>query len=153
MNSACLKECYFCPWDTRSTILSNLSQLREAGAKMVVGTDAGIGLCHFERYADGLLVLLDAGYTPREIIASATDVAADVCGITDITGKLHPGLEADVVAFEGNPLEDIAAFSHPVFVMTRGPEHVLRTIRPFGDQSAVIAKNLAALKKGAGMAA
>jgi hypothetical protein len=45
---------------------------------MIVGTDAGIPLCHFERYADGLTVLADAGYTRREIIASATDIVDSV---------------------------------------------------------------------------
>jgi hypothetical protein len=41
---------------------------------MIVGTDAGIPLCFYERYADGLSVLQDAGYTSREIIHGATKV-------------------------------------------------------------------------------
>lgn len=77
-------------------VLKNLASLRAVGARMIVGTDAGeiagretaeekeenlmdplpgIGLCRFERYADGLLVLQEAGYTAREIIAGATDVS------------------------------------------------------------------------------
>lgn len=56
-------------------MLANLRALREAGARMIVGTDAGIPLCFFERYADGLNVLHDAGYTPREILHSATKVS------------------------------------------------------------------------------
>lgn len=56
-------------------ILANLSALREEGARLLVGTDAGIGLCRFERYCDGLFVLQDAGYTAREIIQGATDVS------------------------------------------------------------------------------
>ena len=75
--------------------------------KIIVGTDAGIPLCHFERYADGITVLADAGYTPREIIASATDIAAGVWELSDETGKLHPGLAADLVAFNANPLKDV----------------------------------------------
>ena len=55
-------------------ILSNLSELRNAGARTIIGTDAGIGLCHFERYADGLVVMQEAGYTLRQIIHSATSV-------------------------------------------------------------------------------
>lgn len=139
MNTACLEKDYFCPWDAREHVLKNLTRLREHGVRMVVGTDNGIGaytnsslegnlslrsskiigLCPFERYADGLSVLLEAGYTLREIIASATDRASEVCGLSSVTGKLLPGYSADVVAFAGNPLESIEAFFMPRFVMVK----------------------------------
>ena len=54
--------------DSRKAIVQNLSSLSTAGVKMIVETDAGIPLCHFERYVDGLTVLEDAGYTTREIL-------------------------------------------------------------------------------------
>ena len=73
-SQACTEHCYFCPWDAREAIIANLRALRQAGARMIVGTDAGIPLCFFERYADGLSVLQDAGYTAREVIHSATKV-------------------------------------------------------------------------------
>lgn len=57
MNTACVQHNYFCPWDSRVAIVANLTSLRKAGVTMVVGTDAGIPLCHFERYVDGLTVL------------------------------------------------------------------------------------------------
>jgi imidazolonepropionase-like amidohydrolase len=120
---------------------------------MVVGTDAGIPLCHFERYADGLTVLADAGYTPREIIASATDIAAGVCGLSDETGKLHPGFAADLVAFKGNQLTDIHAFGKPTFVMARGKEHILTPIAPVVESAVTAAIEIVErLRKGAGMA-
>ena len=72
---------------------------------------------HFERYADGLFVLQDAGYTPREIIYSATYGAAIGCGVENHVGKLEAGFSADLAAFEGNPVEDIHAFEKPTFVM------------------------------------
>lgn len=75
------------------------------------------GLCRFERYADGLGVLVEAGYTLREVIASATDKASQVCGLASVTGKLFPGMCADIVAFAGNPLESVESFSNPCFVM------------------------------------
>lgn len=56
-------------------ILFNLSELRKQGARTIIGTDAGIALCHFERYADGLVVMQEAGYSLREIIHSATAVS------------------------------------------------------------------------------
>ena len=75
------------------------------------------GLCNFERYADGLSVLVDAGYTLREIIASATYKAAEVCRIDKETGRLYAGMAADLAAFEGNPLDNVQAFFKPRFVM------------------------------------
>jgi cytosine/adenosine deaminase-related metal-dependent hydrolase len=153
MNTACVEHNYFCPWDSRQAIVSNLTSLRKAGVNIIVGTDAGIPLCHFERYADGLTVLADAGYTPREIIASATDIAAGVCGLSDETGKLHPGFAADLVAFKGNPLKDIHAFGKPTFVMARGKEHILTPIAPVVESAVTAAiEIMERLRKGAGMA-
>lgn len=62
-----------------------------------------------KRYAYGLIILSDAGYTTREIIAGATDVAPEVTGLGKVTGRLLPGLEADLATFAGSPLEDIKA--------------------------------------------
>ncbi|KAJ3819600.1 hypothetical protein F5880DRAFT_1593518 [Lentinula raphanica] len=137
MNTACLEKDYFCPWDTRKQVLGNLSKLRQCGPRIIIGTDNGIGLCPFERYSDGLLVLAEAGFTCREIIAAATDIAAQACGLSSVTGKLLPGMAADVVAFEGNPLEDVEAFGKPQFVMARGRVHTLRPIPPPADNALV----------------
>jgi imidazolonepropionase-like amidohydrolase len=128
MNTACVENPYFCPRDSRQAVLGNLSLVRQSGAKMIVGTDSGIDFCTFERYTDGLIVLSDAGCTTREIIAGATDVAAEVTGLGNVTGRLVTGLEADLAAFEGNPLQDVRNFGKPVHVMARGREHVLTPI-------------------------
>jgi hypothetical protein len=91
-------------------------------------------------------VLSDAGYTVREIIVGATDVAAEVTRLGNLTGKLVPGLEADLAAFEGNPLEDVRAFAKPVYVMARGREHVLT---PIPEETARITAKL--IRKNAGL--
>lgn len=98
----------------------------------------------------------EAGYTPREIIHSATDVSAAAlgtrglaklshpqgaaleCGLAETTGQLKAGYAADLAAFDGNPLEDLENFFRPVFVMANGRRHSLTPIAPFGDQSAKI---------------
>jgi imidazolonepropionase-like amidohydrolase len=151
MNTACVEHDYFCPWDTRAAVVANLSALRETGVRLIVGTDAGIGFCPFERYADGLTVLADAGYSPREIIAGATVVAAEACGLSGETGKLDSGFAADLAAFAGNPLKDIKAFSEPKFVMARGTEHTLSPIAPLGDVSEAKALTMKILRQGAGL--
>ncbi|KAL0576088.1 hypothetical protein V5O48_005887 [Marasmius crinis-equi] len=151
MNTACLKKDYFCPWDAREQVVGNLSRLRQAGAKMIVGTDNGIGLCNFERYGDGLSVLVDAGYTLREIIASATSQAAEVLRLDNETGRLLPGMAADLAAFEGNPLDNVQAFLKPRFVMARGREHKLNPIPPPQDNSAMAAYIQRTLRSWAGL--
>lgn len=130
MNTACVESDYFCPWDRRNVVVSNLLLLRESGVRIIVGTDAGIGFCPFERYADGLTVLADAGYTPREIIAAATTVAAKECNLDTECGKIEPGF-----AFVGNPLEDIKCIAKPCFVMAAGRRHDLTSTAPVGDMS------------------
>ncbi|KAF5371098.1 hypothetical protein D9757_010818 [Collybiopsis confluens] len=151
MNTACVEKDYFLPWDAREHVMKNLSRLRDHGVQMVVGTDNGIGLCPFERYADGLSVLVEAGYSLREIIASATDRASKVCGLSTVTGKLLPGMSADIVAFAGNPLESVEAFFNPRFVMARGRQHKLTPIPPPADNSEMAELISKLLRKGAGL--
>ncbi|KAK6072782.1 amidohydrolase [Seiridium cupressi] len=151
MNTACISQCYFCPWDERPAIVDNLEKMREIGIRLVTGTDSGIGLCRFERYADGLTVLADAGYTSREIIAASTEAAAEVCGLERETGRLEGGFAADLAAFAGNPLEDVTAYREPRFVMALGREHELSPIEPLGDIKEKADLTLKLLREGAGI--
>lgn len=123
MNTACLPDPYFCPWDERDALLVNLRGMRAAGVELVAGTDAGIGLVPFENYADGLDVLADSGLTPREVIAAATDRAAKACGLAGVTGKLAEGLAADLVAVPGDPTVDPGALHRPVLTIAAGRAH------------------------------
>jgi imidazolonepropionase-like amidohydrolase len=123
MNTACLPDPYFCPWDERDRMLANLRAMRAADVELVAGTDAGIGMVPFERYADGLDVLADAGMSPREVIAAATDRAAAACGLSAETGRLAVGRSADVLAVPGDPTQDLAVLHRPVLTLARGRLH------------------------------
>lgn len=151
MNTACIEQCYFCPWDTRDVIVDNLIKMREIGVRIVVGTDAGIGLCLHERYADGLTVMADAGWTPREIAKAATEEAAKVCGLEAETGMLEPGMAADLAAFQGNPVEDVKDYARPKWVMALGRVHKMRPIEPLGDIKAQADVAMKRLREGAGL--
>ncbi|HEY2795584.1 MAG TPA: amidohydrolase family protein [Micromonosporaceae bacterium] len=120
MNTACLADPYFCPWDEREALIANLRSMLDAGIELVAGTDAGIGLVPFESYADGLDVLADAGMSPRAVIAAATHRAAAAIGLGKVTGRIAAGLAADVVVVEGDPTEDIGALHRPVEVFAAG---------------------------------
>ncbi|MGW4079805.1 amidohydrolase family protein [Streptomyces asiaticus] len=137
MNTACTAEHYMCPWDERDSVIGNLRELIALDAIVVAGTDAGIPLVHFERYADCLEVYLDAGMNHRQVIASATDVAAEACGLKDVTGRLAPGLSADLIAVDRDPTQDIAGLHKPGFVMAAGRPHPIRdTTLDTGDAEA-----------------
>jgi len=150
MNTACMADSYFCPWDEHDAVVGNLRALHDMGARIIAGTDAGIGLVHFARFADGLSVFAGAGMGPREIIASATDVAAEACGLGEVTGKLAPGLRADVIAVEGDPTEDWEALRRPMFVMAAGRRHELRPIPPRDIDPDMAQKIHDTLTQGAG---
>jgi imidazolonepropionase-like amidohydrolase len=124
MNTACLADPYFCPWDDRDALLANLRGMLAAGVELVAGTDAGIGLVPFENYADGLDVLADAGMSNRAVIGAATHRAAAALGLGSVTGRLAVGLAADAVAVEGDPTEDLGALHRPVRVFAAGAEYV-----------------------------
>jgi imidazolonepropionase-like amidohydrolase len=61
-----------------------------------------------------------AGMSPVESIAAATRNGAQVLGIEARTGTIRPGLEADLVAYEGNPLTDDRTLHEPRLVVSDG---------------------------------
>ncbi|MGH3384432.1 MAG: amidohydrolase family protein [Nocardioidaceae bacterium] len=123
MNTACLPDPYFCPWGSRADLLDNLGRMLDAGIQFIAGTDSGIPLVPFERYADGLRVLAEAGMSPRAVVEAATTAAATACGVSHLTGRLEAGLAADVIAVTGDPTTDVDALAHPVYVMANGVSH------------------------------
>ncbi|WP_051580084.1 metal-dependent hydrolase family protein [Pseudonocardia acaciae] len=152
MNTACLPEPYFCPWDSRAAVLDNLRAMHAAGLEIIAGTDAGIGMVPFQRYADGLDILGEAGMSPRQVLAAATAKAARACGLASVTGTLAPGMAADVLAVPGDPTEDLSVLHRPLFVLARGDEHACAPAgEPTGD-AATAERIRATLTAGAGRA-
>jgi imidazolonepropionase-like amidohydrolase len=62
----------------------------------------------------------DAHDKPMDAIVSATSVSAESLGLGREIGTVAPGFQADLVAVDGNPLEDITAVRRVVFVMKAG---------------------------------
>jgi imidazolonepropionase-like amidohydrolase len=91
--------------------------LRDAGAPVVLGTDAGV-LAHGSN-AGELLALADAGMSPAEALRAATVAAAALLGIADI-GEIAVGKAADFVVVEGDPLSDLHLVERPALVMKAG---------------------------------
>ncbi len=61
-----------------------------------------------------------AGLDRRVALRAATITAAEVLGISDRTGAAEPGLEADLLVVNGNPLDDLAELERPWLVINDG---------------------------------
>jgi imidazolonepropionase-like amidohydrolase len=93
----------------REAILANnLPQYVAAGARLVLGTDAGITARHAFGWADHheLSRWVKSGITPAEAIVAATSRPAELLGLKD-TGTLATGKRADFIVLNANPLENI----------------------------------------------
>ena len=97
-----------------------IRQLREAGARILAGTDAPLpGTVHGISLHRELELLVNAGLTPLEALAAATSIPADAFGLQD-RGRIAPGLRADLLLVEGDPGSDILATRHIRAVWKRG---------------------------------
>ncbi len=95
--------------------------LHDAGAGLLVGTDAGIDrTVPGTSLHDELEEFVAAGLSPYAALLGATGHAADFLGENAEFGRIMVGLRADLVLLAGNPLEDITAVRDPVGVMSRG---------------------------------
>lgn len=90
----------------------------KAGVPIAFGTDAGV--FRHGRNAVEFQYMVEAGMPPMAAIKSATYHAAKLLGRLDDLGTLEAGKIADVIAVAANPLQDIKALQHVVFVMKEG---------------------------------
>jgi imidazolonepropionase-like amidohydrolase len=87
--------------------------------KLLMGTDATAG-AHGRNAEEILYRIEKAGQKPMDAIAGATSLAAESLGLQDEVGAIAPGMEADIIAVEGNPLSDATALRRIAFVMKGG---------------------------------
>jgi imidazolonepropionase-like amidohydrolase len=98
-----------------------IAALAGAGVRLVSGTDGGInpGKPH-GILAEALAQLVEGGMATADALASATSVAADVCGLGGRKGGIHPGYDADLLVVAGDPLADIGDLTRVDTVLLRG---------------------------------
>jgi imidazolonepropionase-like amidohydrolase len=99
-------------------IRATFNKAQAAGVKIAFGTDSGVSP-HGEN-AREFELMVEGGMSPMKAIQSATREAARLLRVEDRLGTLEEKKVADVVAVEGNPLEDIHAMRRVVFVMKDG---------------------------------
>jgi imidazolonepropionase-like amidohydrolase len=93
--------------------------LAHKNLKIVYGTDATAG-ANGRNYEEFIVRVRDGKQSPMGAIVSATSHAAESLNLQDTIGSIAPGLQADIIAVEGNPLQDITAVRRVVFVMKGG---------------------------------
>jgi imidazolonepropionase-like amidohydrolase len=89
------------------------------GLKMVFGTDAVAG-AHGRNAEEFIDRVRDCGVDPMAAMVSANSLGAEALGLADQIGSIAPGLQADIIALDGDPLKDISAVRRVVFVMKGG---------------------------------
>ena len=89
------------------------------GLKIVFGTDAVAG-AHGRNAEEFIDRVRDGGVDPMTAMVSANSLGAEAMGLSDQIGSIAPGLQADIIALDGDPLKDITAVRRVVFVMKGG---------------------------------
>ena len=96
-----------------------MKRARAHHLKIVLGTDAVAG-SHGRNAEEFIYRVRDGGQPAMEAIVSGTSLAAESLRLGDKIGSIASGMEADLVAVAGNPLDDITAVRNVVFVMKGG---------------------------------
>jgi imidazolonepropionase-like amidohydrolase len=96
----------------------NIAHAFASGVKVGFGTDAAV-------YPHGLnahefAVMVKLGLTPLQSIQAATVNDADLLGWSDKIGTIEPGKWADIIAVDGDPLQDVTVLQNVKFVMKSG---------------------------------
>lgn len=96
----------------------NFQKAVRAGVKVAYGTDASV----YPHGGNGkqFYYMVKYGLTPMQAVQSATIRAAELLQWQDRVGSLAPGKLADIVAVEGNPLDDVTVLERVGFVMKEG---------------------------------
>ena len=89
------------------------------GLKIVFGSDALAG-SHGRNAEEFIQRVRDAGMDPLTVMISANSLGAQALGMADHIGSITSGLQADIIALDGNPLTDITAVRRVMFVMKGG---------------------------------
>ncbi|HXJ04819.1 MAG TPA: amidohydrolase family protein [Candidatus Acidoferrum sp.] len=93
--------------------------LKHKDLKIVYGTDAVAG-AHGRNAEEFIVRVRDGGQDPMAAVISATSSSAESLGLQDKIGVIAPGMDADIIAMDGDPFRDVTAARRVVFVMKGG---------------------------------
>ncbi len=108
---------------TEEARAAEYARLHRAGVTVVSGVDSGITPAKPHGVLPRAVAALAAAGVPAAgALATATSAAARACGLGDRTGRLAPGLDADLLLVHGDPLTDPLALERVALVVSRGRE-------------------------------
>ena len=98
-----------------------LGALHEAGARILMGTDAPqvFSVPGYSLHRE-LVRMVEAGMDPLAILVSGTVNVGEHFANEDTFGTVTPGARADLLLINDNPLEDVGHLSDVAGVMVRG---------------------------------
>lgn len=105
-------------------IQETFERAHAAGVRIAFGTDCGV--CPHGSNASEFGYMVEAGMRPADALRTATVHAAELLGREEALGRLQPGYDADLIAVDGNPLEDVTLLEDVHFVMRDGRVFVER---------------------------
>lgn len=106
---------------TAPVMYDNIRRFAAAGGTVALGDDYGGAPGQTAGMPmDEIAHWLIAGLSPMEVIVAATAGGARVLERADELGRIAPGLAADILVVDGDPLEDIGALTRPVLVLRGG---------------------------------
>jgi len=106
--------------DMYPNVIKNIRKLKQAGARIGIGTDSGSALTFFGFYYKELKHMASAGFSNPEVLRMATAANAAILGMQDKVGTVQKDKWADLIAVKGNPLADLGAMSAVPVVMKGG---------------------------------
>lgn len=114
--------------------MQNLRQLLDAGITVVMGTDAGnIGTLHGPSILREMRLMQESGLTPLEVLRASTVNGAPLLGLQGQAGVIAPGMLADLVVLDADPLADTGNVGKVYRVIKNGvvhePEKLMEAIR------------------------
>lgn len=93
--------------------------MKHRDLKMLMGTDGGAG-AHGQNAREIIYRVQVGGQPPMDAVVAATSLNAAALGMQNQIGSLAPGMEADLIAVDGDPLTDITALRRVMVVMKGG---------------------------------
>ena len=102
----------------RERVTERMEQILASGLRLALGTDSMHGEMAYE-----VQTAIRFGVSPKEALLAATARGAEALRIESRTGTLEPGKDADLIALDGNPLEDPVALERVIFVMKGGTQY------------------------------
>ncbi|WP_243274673.1 amidohydrolase family protein [Streptomyces albus subsp. chlorinus] len=104
-------------------MFDQVRQMADAGANLIVGTDAGVQRTGFNGLPGALTFYAHLGLPNHTILDMAIRRNAEALGLGQVTGRLAPGLRADLLLVDGDPLHDLEALQQTRAVFAAGRRH------------------------------